>query len=150
MNLQAAVVPAVAAAALFVGIRAETPWLGPKARDVFSVAASNISLNAGQSLVIATVPSDKRLVVTGAAIVDFSGSAYLVEIDEVDAAGATVVKVPTGLVYSSLSGVGVVGAIGHGDGLGAVFGSGTNVVVKNTTTVNVSLSYFVGGYYSPK
>jgi len=156
MKWIAATIPAVAAAAFFVGIRAETPWLGPKTNDIFSVAASRITLAAGQSLVIATVPSDKRLVVTAAAIDDFGGYATNVEVDEVDATGTSVVKLPAGLVYRAAAGGypcnNEAGATGHGDGLGALFGPGTNVVIKNTDpgTGTSPLSYFVAGYLAPK
>jgi hypothetical protein len=157
MKMLAAAASGAAIAGFFVVMHADTPWFGPKPVEMFSAAASNVTLAAGQSLVIATVPNDKRLVVTGAAIDDFGSGATLIEIEEVDATGAIVVKLPAGLVYRSASPGypcnNEVGATGHGDGIGAVFGPGTNVVLKNVDTAVVNsarMSYFVGGYLASK
>src|ERR1044071_410444 len=99
MKMLAAAVSGASMAGFFVVMHADAPWFGPRTEDLFSVAASNLVLGAGQSLTIATVPNGKCLVVTGAAIDDFGVGATLVEVEEVDATGAVVVKLPAGLVY---------------------------------------------------
>jgi hypothetical protein len=156
MKLFAAAVPAIAVAAFFVGVRAETPWLGPRTNDVWSVAGPVVTLSQGQTLVVATVPAGKQLVLTGATLVDQAIWAQMVEIEEVDATGATVTKVPVGMAWAWKSnGVNCEArSIGRGDGLGAVFGPGTNVVLKNIDPNSqdppATFSYFVGGYYAAK
>jgi hypothetical protein len=133
-------------------IHADSPWFAPKAQEMFSVAASGVSINPGQELVLASVPSNRRLVVTSVFAQDLnSGLGINLELDQKDASGRQTVKFPRGMItyLATASATGVL----HGQGEGAVFEPGTDVVLRMDSAAlygAVGISYFVGGYFVSK
>src|SRR5262245_8924793 len=126
--LLAAASGAAIAAFAFV-IHADSPWFAPKARDLFSVAASGTSLNPGQGLVLTSVPSNRCLVVTSVFGLDLnSGLGMYLELDQRDSSGTQTVKFPKGML-SYLANSSTTGVL-HGQGEGAVFEPGTDVVLR--------------------
>ncbi len=147
MKWLAATIPPLAFFAFLV-VRAETPWFSPTTADIFSVAASDVPFGYSQTVVVGTVPNGKRLVLTDAALGEAPQG--LIEVDEVDASGNTVVKMPT-LVFSASTGDEGMRPVSRASGLGTVFGPGTSVVLRNTQNHSGCVcSYILVGYFVPK
>jgi hypothetical protein len=154
MKMLAAAASGAAIAGFFVVMHADTPWFGASPHETFSAAKSQVTLNAGQSLVIVSVPSNKELTITDAsANAYWAGNQVLLEVDERDSTGADVVKVPEGLIGIGPA-YGAGNMLAHSDGHGVVFRPGTDVVLKYDASAGaanpVTFSYLVMGYWTDK
>lgn len=146
-----AAIPAAVVAAFFVGVHAETPWFAPKAADIVTFASSSTTISAGQSITVATVPSNKKLVITDINVFSRSGGTVGIDplqIEERDSAGTVTLKVPeTVLQY-----MGIYAAAAHSDGHGIAFDSGSDVVFKFNVNAGGTcvFCYFLNGYLTEK
>jgi hypothetical protein len=150
MKMLAAAASGGLIAGFFVVMHADTPWFGAGPLDSFSIAAEQVTIGLGQSVVIGSVPNNKRLTITDAAASPtFSGYPYMMELDEQDATGAITVKVPEGFVGA---GAPFSDALTHSNGHGVVFGPGTSLVLKYESTAPTQFigSYFIRGYWTDK
>jgi hypothetical protein len=153
MKMLAAAASGAAIAGFFVVMHADTPWFGAGPHESFSAAKSQVTLNAGQSLVVVSVPSNKELTITDAsAYFAWGGSPVYLELDQRDSSGADAVKLPEALIGSVYYGAG--STVAHSDGHGVVFAPGTDVVLKydaNAGAGNAGIfSYLVIGYWTDK
>src|SRR5688572_27573787 len=152
MRLLAVALPAAATAGFFLGIRAETPWFSPRTDDFFSVASSTATLNPGQSIVVATVPRDKRLVLTDAGTREAyfgPGVTHTLQLEQHDVTGKVSVAVPMGFLQLPNAGF---GDTGHSDGHGIVFAPGSDIVISSDSGAPgpVAFSYFLVGYFTDR
>src|SRR5688572_11253164 len=148
MRALLAAVSAATVATFFVVMRAETPWFAPKAQELFSVAASTASINPGQEIVLASVPANRRLVLTSGFVLDPGrGLELKIEVNQRDSSGVSITKFPKGMFY----GLTLVGSNGvlHGAGEGPVFEPGTDAVLRLDSSAGqgtTDLNYYFGGY----
>ena len=154
MKMLAAALSGAAVAGLFVVMHADTPWFGVGSHDSFSAAKSQATLSAGQSVVVASVPSNKQLTITDASASGYwSGTQALLEIDQVDSSGSAIVKIPEALLSLGPA-YGNGSTMAHSPGQGVVFAPGMDVVIKYDASAGaanpITFSYLLIGYWTEK
>lgn len=130
MKALAVALPLTLAAGVFIGVHAATPWFCPRADDLLSIAGTTGVISTGSSVVVATVPAGKYLVVNDVWVGLVAGNNYAWTLLQRDSTGTESLRVPNLLLVSGNTNYTFSSLQSSAPGQGFVFEPGTNVVIK--------------------